>query len=551
MNRIKLLTLLLLLVLATAAPLGVFRAAPALANSNQVSIMMDDDLLVNGNDQRRDKALLQMKALGVEYVRATMLWSVVAQGTKPGHFDAKNPAAYPLHNWDRFDNLVRSAARDGIGVYFNVTGPGPRWAMGKAPAGERKSQPTWMPNPAQFYRFVYAVGKRYSGSYKKELPKDHGVLPRVTFWSIWNEPNQGGWLTPQSYRSPTLGRVIPYAPFLYRRLYLMGRTALMATSHDNDFISIGETSPVGRGAPSSRNPLATKLFIRELLCVDPNGAPYTGLEAAARNCGDFAKYGPLKAAAWAHHPYTRRDPPTMPPSDPDAITIANLSDLTTLLDQLSATTGHLKSALPTGIGVLASEFGYETNPPDTFAGVTLDQQARWINYGDFLAYANPRVVGMTQFLLRDAPGDPHHPKGSKAYYHTYQSGLQDVLGHRKPAFGSYMLPLALYPNGKDPASGAALTGFFGQLRFRPQTFAPTLAVPDQVQLQFQAPGAATWQPLGAPVSVTNGHHFFTGSVPNPGPGLIRATWKGHTAPFVAMSRSATVPADGPAGVLTP
>ncbi|MEA2302051.1 MAG: hypothetical protein QOE44_2586 [Solirubrobacteraceae bacterium] len=547
MNRTKLLSLLL--VLAATGPLGVMRAAPALAGPLQVSIMMDDDQLVNGTDKRRDKALRQMKALGVEYVRATVLWSVVAQGTKPGHFNPANPAAYPHHNWDRFDNLVSSAQALGMGVYFDVTGPGPRWAMGKAPASQRKSQPTWMPNAAQFYKFVYAVGKRYSGTYKKELPKDHRKLPRVAFWSIWNEPNQGGWLTPQSYRSPTLGRVIPYAPILYRRLYLMGRAALKATGHDKDFIAIGETSPTGRGAPSARNPIAPKLFIRELLCANPQGVPYTGAEAAARNCSDFSTYGPIRAAAWAHHPYTRRTPPTAPPPTADDITISNLPDLSTLLDQLSVTTGHISSAVPGGLSVVASEFGYETNPPDRFAGVTFAQQAQWINQGDFLAYENPRVVGMTQFLLRDAPPDRRHPKGTKAYYQTYQSGLLNGAGHRKPAYGAYMLPLVLYPAGKDSA-GVPITGFWGQLRFRPHTFA-SLAVPEYVQIEFQATGTTTWQPLGPLVPTINGHDFFLGTVPNPGPGLIRATWRAHTPPFLVMSRSAPVPADSTPYQLTP
>ncbi len=540
MTRTKLLSLLLVLVLVPVAGAG---STAAVASSSQVSVMMDDNLLVLSSDKARDKALLQMKALGVDYVRVTLLWSIVASGTKAGHFDAKNPAAYPRRNWDRYDNLVRSAQHDGIGVYFDVTGPGPRWADATAPASQRKSQATWMPDPAKFYKFVYAVGRRYSGGYRKE-DKDRGVLPRVAFWSIWNEPNQGGWLTPQSYRSPTLGRVIPYAPFLYRRLYLQAHAALAATGHDKDFIAIGETAPTGRGAPSSRNPLAPKLFIRELLCVNAQGIPFTGAEASARNCADFAKYGPLRAAAWAHHPYTRKDPPTAPPP-PDGITIANIGDLSKMLDQLAITTGHINSPL----SVVASEFGYETNPPDRFAGVSLDKQATWMNLGDFLAYSDPRVVGMTQFLLRDAPPDRRHPKGSKAYWQTYQSGVLNGAGHRKPAFAAYMLPLVLYPAGKD-ADGTVLTGFWGQLRFRPHAF-PYLQAADQVQLEYQPPGAKTWQALGPAVPIVNGQDFFTGTAGNPGPGLIRATWRAHTAPYLAMSRSVPVPPDATPYQLSP
>jgi hypothetical protein len=112
-----------------------------------------------------------------------------------------------------------------------------------------------------------------------------------------------------------------------------------------------------------------------------------------------------------------------------------------------------------------------------------------------------------------------------------------------------MLPLVLYPAGKDSA-GAPITGFWGQLRFRPHTFA-ALAAPDYVQIEFQPTGTSSWRPLGPLVPTVNGHDFFLGTVPNPGPGLIRATWRAHTAPFLVMSRSAPVPADATPYQLTP
>jgi hypothetical protein len=156
---------------------------------------------------------------------------------------------------------------------------------------------------------------------------------------------------------------------------------------------------------------------------------------------------------------------------------------------------------------------------------------------------------MTQFLLRDAPPNRLHHKGTKAYYDTYQSGIETVAGRRKPAFGAYMLPLVLFPSGKD-ATGAPLTGFWGQLRFRPHAF-PFLATPDQVQIEVQRPGATTWQSLGPQVAITNGQDFFAGTVPNPGPGLIRATWRAHTPPYLVISRSAPVPPDSTPYQLTP
>jgi hypothetical protein len=328
----------------------------------------------------------------------------------------------------------------------------------------------------------------------------------------------------------------------YRRLYLEGRSALTATGHDKDYIVAGETAPAGRGPLSVNDPLPPVQFIQEMLCVDGSNVPYTGLQATARDCSDFTKYGPIKASAWGHHPYTKAVPPETTPPAGD-ITIDNLPTLTTLLDSLAVVTGHINSPL----SVVLSEFGYETNPPDPFSGTSLTNQAAWINEGDYLAYADPRVVGMTQFQLLDAGPDKKHPSNSKAYWDTYQAGLETAAGHQKPAYQAYTLPLVTESAGTDPTTGAPLTGYWGQLRFLPHSFT-TLTTPQTVQLMFEAIHTTTWVPLGAPVSVTNGHDFFTGTVAYPGPGSIEATWAAHMPPYHETSRAVPVPNPGTPGL---
>ncbi len=44
-----------------------------------------------------------------------------------------------------------------------------------------------------------AVARRYSGNYVPG-PGD-AAIPRVNYWGIWNEPNEGAWLNPQ-WRGP-------------------------------------------------------------------------------------------------------------------------------------------------------------------------------------------------------------------------------------------------------------------------------------------------------------------------------------------------------------
>jgi hypothetical protein len=540
MNRTRLLPLLLGVVLTI--PIAACAATPAQANPNQVSIMQDDDQLINGSATKADHALRVMKSLGAEYVRVTVLWSNVARGVKPGKgFDAKNPATYPHANWDRYDNLVANATADGIGVYLDVTGPGPSFTHTKAPKADSKYNAAWMPNATQFYRFAYAVGKRYSGTYRKETGSRQ-LLPRVSFWSIWNEPNQAGWLAPQSFKSPVTHTVIPYAPSAYRLLYMMGRTALTATGHNSDYILAGETAPAGRGPLSVNDPLSPVQFIQELLCVNSANVPYTGTQASARQCSEFSKYGPIKAVGWGHHPYTKAVPPLTPPPA-GAITIANLPALTTLLDNLAVVTGHITSNL----SVVLSEFGYETSPPDPFNGTSLTNQAAWINQGDFLAFSDPRVIGMTQFQLLDAGPDKKHPSNSKAYWDTYQAGIETASGHQKPSYPAYAFPLVAYSGGNDPATGQPLTGYWGQLRFLPHSFSD-LTTPQTVQFMFEAANTTTWVPYGPPVSVINGHDFFAGTLPNPGPGLIEATWTAHMPPYRATSRAVPVPSPGAGGL---
>ena len=70
------------------------------------------------------------------------------------------------------------------------------------------------------------------------------MLPRVTRWSVWNEPNQGGWLTPQSAR--VAGRTEPQAPSIYRGLVRAAVKGLADSGHRADEVLGGETAPLGR-----------------------------------------------------------------------------------------------------------------------------------------------------------------------------------------------------------------------------------------------------------------------------------------------------------------
>ncbi|MEA2218654.1 MAG: hypothetical protein QOJ35_1280 [Solirubrobacteraceae bacterium] len=507
------------------------------ASPTQTSIMMDDDLLLYRDDTTAANALTRMRSLGVDTVRVTVLWKTVAENARPSkadiaklkgsaktrahrqaaRFKAANPATYPRRNWDRYDNLVKSATDRGIRVYFNVTGPGPAWAMGKAPAGLRSLAGQWKPKPSAFKQFVQAVGRRFDGTYRDENGS-HGILPRVKFWSLWNEPNQAGWLAPQWENG------VPASPALYRKLYQYGYRGLLASGHrvDTDIILMGETAPLGSDAQTERSPMRPGLFLREVACIQPDGTPYTGAAAAARSCGDFAARGPLIANGYAHHPYTKNVPPTVADPNPDALTMANISNLGTLLDDLANKTN---GAIPHNLPLFMTEFGFETNPPDIFNGVSLADQAKFNTIGEYQAWQNPRIQSQAQFLLRDVAPVRSHRKNTKPYWFTYQSGLFFLKGSAanpsgaKPAAAAYAMPfLAFNTNTLDPTTGAPIFNLWGQLRLLNN------GAPASATIQWRAKdGSTPWISVGDAVPIDE-FGYFTGTrtAPLPVPGEWRS-----------------------------
>lgn len=516
-------------VLFAVLVLCSLNVASAHAAPDQVSIIMDDDQLLYRGDRTSVRTLTTARSLGAEVVRATMLWRVAAEGANLSlheirqikhkklrkkalrqrrRFKADNPRRYPRGNWDRYDNLVKEATKLGMRVYFTVTGPGPiSYAQKKAPRSQRRNALTYKPIATRFRRFVEAVGKRYSGNYRDENGTRE-KLPRVSTWSIWNEPNQAGWLSPQWEKID--GQEVPSAPAQYRRLFFEGRKALVDTGHGGDTILLGETAPLGSSRRGPRGSIRPVPFLRELACVDSHGKPYTGKDAERRNCDEFDRFGPLRATAFAHHPYTKKAAPTVRPKSPDNITMGNIASLGNVLDTVSAQSG---GKIQAGLPVLLTEFGYETKP-DPRNGISYTRQAQFDQLAEFLAYNQPRIAATTQFLISDARPLRRFKKGSRNYWFTYQSGLFNAKGRAKPAAFAYAFPFLTYP------VKPGVTGVWGQLRFRPNG-PPDGAlvfwhpIPDKKQSKCGDP-AAGWVQQGPPLP-TSPRGYFSATIPTPGP----------------------------------
>jgi hypothetical protein len=469
---------------------------PAAASPTQEALFMDDAELALGRDEQVEATMSVLRSLGVDRVRVSVFWRLVAPDpdghSRPafGGGGPSDPAAYGSSAWNRYDRVVDAARRYGIAVLFTVTGPAPLWASSEPSRGD----PMWEPNPADFGDFVTAVGRRYSGTYADEQrgpppepgglpflpPQDQpppqppsAVLPRVDHWSVWNEPNQPGWLRPQT----RAGR--PASPRLYRALQDAAYEGLRRSGHGADTYLLGETAPRGGSQGTPVTPMRPLIFIRELYCVDRRLRPYSGRRAAARGCPTdragrrrFAADHPglFKASGFAHHPYALEVPPARRDRARDQVTLSVLGRLTRTLDRIFRRYGQSGR-----LRIWLTEYGYQTNPPDPIVGVSWARQEAYLNQAEDIAYRNPRVQSVAQFLLVDDGPNTKVPPSSPRYWgSTFQSGLVTREGRRKPSFVSYQRAidvtrergrrLRVFGQLRPAAAGAALTA---SIEFRP------------------------------------------------------------------------------------
>ncbi len=241
--------------------------------------------------------LNELKRLGVDRVHVYLPWGSIAPDpqseTRPA-FDATDPAAYPATGWAVYDQIVRGLAARHIGIDLALTGPPPVWAEARGGPKYDYNENDYKPDPAAYQQWVQAVGMRYSGTY---TPTGQSTpLPRVNFWSIWNEPNLGTFLAPETAHG---GAAVEIAPRLYRGLVDGAWKALHATGHGDDTILIGELAPIGNPGVGVFNVMAPLRFLRALYCVDANLRQLRGTAAAARGCPTTAS---ASATFAADHP---------------------------------------------------------------------------------------------------------------------------------------------------------------------------------------------------------------------------------------------------------
>ena len=304
-----------------------------------------------------------------------------------------NPAspADPAYNWDTYDRTVRYARAYKMEPIFTVLGT-PAWA--NASAGWNVA-PT---NQSDLRAFVTAAAKRYSGTYKAA---DGTTIGRVREVDRLERAEQPGLSTAAVRpRGLEVGHAEPED--LRRDLQLRRQVREGGELLEQGCVRchLAAREQPARDAQILR--LAARLPARD--------------EARGRHRVRRIRSSSRTTAIPSETPNTP-PPPGKRGAPPTAITLGNFELFTKELARLY---GNMR--------IWVTEYGYQTNPPDSFFGVSPAKQALYMKQAWAKLALNPKVDLMVWFLLRD---EDRVGAG-------WQSGLYYVGGLQKPSRNAFL-----------------------------------------------------------------------------------------------------------------
>jgi len=319
------------------------------------------------------------RSLHVQIVRVNLHWAAIAQ-RRPINAVDPNDSGY---NWGLYDSAVLNARKYGIQFLFSIIDT-PGWENGGAGKNHAPSNMTDLRN------FALAAATRYSGSW---TATGGAHLPAVHLWAAWNEPNNPVFLTPQ-YRY-VKRKWVNQGAIDYKNICEAIYAGVHAARVSGDKVGCGLTAPRGNNNPGE--PRASVSPLAFLKAVHAAGLKHFD--------------------AWAHHPYPL-SPAETPTSKGNAGTSITLGNIQTLIDQVTKYYGNKP--------IWITEYGWQTKPPDPYAGVSWSKQSSYLTQAFAIARKNPRIQLMLWFLLRDEPNIA-----------GWQSGLETVTGQKKPAYSAF------------------------------------------------------------------------------------------------------------------
>ncbi len=414
-------------VVVSACALALALFAPAASASSDMQVGIADDGVTQRLPQLAPNTIRDWKNVGVDVTRVLAIWEYVAPAkdaaTAPAGFDASNPDD-PAYDWAALDATIDLLLERGIEPIVSITGPGPIWAS-QFPT---RRNGRYKPDPEKFGQFASAVAQRYGS--------------RVNRYIIWNEPNLPNWLQPQFSCSGK--RCKPASPALYRELW-KAAVPKVREANPGAAVYLGSTASRGDNPRSANSSMRPLLWLRSLGCIN-RSFRRDNSTAGCRSAGT------ISADGISYHPHTRVAPPTVRLKNPDEAAIADTGRILKTVDAMQrAGTVENHAAPGQRFNLYYTEWGYQTNPPDPFSGVSFAEQSAWLQEGAYMAWRQPRVKLLVQYLWRD---DPVRDKGQGPNaYSGWQSGLYLYDGRAKPSRKTWPQPFwATLPRGSREAT---------------------------------------------------------------------------------------------------
>ena len=217
-----------------------------------------------------------------------------------------------------------------------------------------------------------------------------------------------------------------FRPFATRRRHALPVGSLLADLERAEQAPLAQADEVGIYVEHLLNPAYEA--IHAVLPHARVGGGVTGPRGAAGGVAPVTWVRGMAAAhakfdAYAHHPY-----PSTPAETPSSGGCRNCPSIT------MATIRKLLVLVRRSFGpkpVWLTEYGYQSNPPDTFLGVPPKRQATMLSLAAMRAWRLPRVTMLIQYLYRD-----------ELVLSRFQTGLVFADDRPKPSLQGFKLPFA-------------------------------------------------------------------------------------------------------------
>ncbi len=158
--------------------------------------------------------------------------------------------------------------------------------------------------------------------------------------------------------------------------------------------------------------------------------------------------------------------------------------------------------------IWSTEFGYQTNPPDTDPGRSPWQRLPlYLNWSEYITWLNPRIRSYDQYLMLDSVTG------------AFATGLRFADGRPKPTYAAFRMPLYLPVHSTKAGHPLEV---WGCVRPAHNAWLATHRT-QHVQIQFQRASGGAFKTVGT-VAITGRYGYFDVLQKFPGSGNVRLSW---------------------------